>query len=77
MEIKIMIPTVQDAALFVTKMEHVSGDADLKWGSRTVDAKSLVGVLQLGGGRQTVLELFGSQDFEEIKKQLDELVLGE
>ena len=75
MEIKIMIPTVQDAALFVTKMEHVSGDADLKWGSRTVDAKSLVGVLQLGVGRQTVLELFGSQDFEEIRALLKDCII--
>ena len=36
MEMKIRIATVQDAAMFVTKMENVAGDADLKLGSRTV-----------------------------------------
>lgn len=44
MEMKIRLATVQDAAMFVTKMENIAGDADLKLGSRTVDAKSLIGV---------------------------------
>ncbi len=64
MEMKIRIATVQDAAMFVTKMENVAGDADLKLGSRTVDAKSLIGVLQLGVGQETVLDIHSDQEGE-------------
>ena len=70
MEMKIRIATVQDAAMFVTKMENVAGDADLKLGSRTVDAKSLIGVLQLGVGQETVLDFHSDQEGERMKDVL-------
>ncbi len=75
MEVKIMIPTVQDAAMFVTKMENVPYNADLKRGSQAVDAKSLMGVLQLGVGRETVLEVYGEQSREEITNLLKDYIV--
>lgn len=75
MELKIMLSTMKDAAMFVTKMEHVVGDADLKRDTRIVDAKSLIGVLQLGVGRETVLEIHEDQDFEEVATLLKDYIV--
>ena len=75
MELKIMLSTMKDAAMFVTKMEHVAGDADLKRDTRIVDAKSLIGVLQLGVGRETVLEIHEDQSFEEIAALLKDYIV--
>ena len=75
MELKIMLSTMKDAAMFVTKMEHVVGDADLKRDTCIVDAKSLIGVLQLGVGRETVLEIHEDQDFEEVATLLKDYIV--
>ena len=77
MEMKIRISTVQDAAIFVTKMENVVGDADLKLGSRTVDAKSLIGVLQLGVGQETVLDIHSDQEGERMQEVLKNYIVQE
>lgn len=75
MEVKILIPTVQDAAMFVAKMERVAGEADLKRGKWMVDAKSLMGVLQLGVGTQTTLEVHGELDENQFRNLMKDYVI--
>jgi len=76
MEFKIMLETVQDAAMFVTKMERISGDADLVLGSKAVDAKSLIGVLQLGVGKETVLVLHQEQEESAVRRLLKDYMVN-
>ena len=75
MELKIMLSTMKDAAMFVTKMEHIAGDADLKYGNQIVDAKSLIGVLQLGVGRETILELHSEQEPDKVKELMKDYLV--
>ena len=75
MELKIKLETMKDAAMFVTKMENVVGDADLKRDSKAVDAKSLIGVLQLGVGRESVLVFHEEQDSETIHALLKDYII--
>ena len=75
MELKIKLETMKDAAMFVTKMENVAGDAVLKRGNQIVDAKSLIGVLQLGVGRESVLTLHGEQDQDALRDLLKDYIV--
>lgn len=57
MKIKIKLNTVKDAGLFVAKCSEYPVDVDFICGRYVIDAKSLMGVLGIGLGRECEVEI--------------------
>ena len=50
---------------------------DLRFGTQMVDAKSLIGVLQLGVGKEALLTLYLDQNPDAVKSLLKDYILDE
>lgn len=69
-KIKIKLNTVNDAGLFVAKCGEYPVEVDFVCGRYTVDAKSLMGVLGVGLGRECEVEIHSC--YEEYLKRFEE-----
>lgn len=59
---EVLLKTQNDIINFVNKMDQYSFQADLQCGSRTVDAKSLLGVLGFGMGKVLTLQVYSDEN---------------
>ena len=55
---------------FVSIMNRFDFDADVKWGSRMVDAKSIVGVLSLAKSKTVELILHTEDGCEKLMEEI-------
>lgn len=68
--ILIRLEQPDQAVEFVKAINRCDYDADLKYGSRIVDAKSLLGVLSLAVSRTVELILHTDEECQGLKKEL-------
>lgn len=68
--ILIKLEQPDQAVEFVETVSRCAYDADLKYGSRIVDAKSLLGVLSLAVSRTVELILHTDEECQGLKKEL-------
>lgn len=68
--ILIKLEQPDQAVEFVKTINRCACDADLKCGSRIVDAKSLLGVLSFAVSRTVELILHTEEDCQGLKKEL-------
>ncbi len=59
MKMMIRLDTIEKVKNFVNTVFHYSGDADLRSGRYTVDAKSIMGIFSLDLDKPVELELYG------------------
>jgi phosphotransferase system HPr-like phosphotransfer protein len=71
MKLTISLDTIDKVKNFVNTIFHYAGDADLRSGRYTVDAKSILGIFSLDLSHPLELELHGSPDpalLEELQR---------
>lgn len=73
MEFRIRLNTVEDAVRFVNTLEHHDSHADAMVESFVVSARSLLGILGYGVGREITV-LFHEEPNEELGYLLSEYV---
>lgn len=61
-KMEIMFQSKNDIVEFVNEITECNCQADLAYGSYTIDAKSLLGVLSLGYGKLMELNLYCDED---------------
>lgn len=66
------IPTVEESSVFSNKMQRMPFDVDLRNGRTVIDAKSILGVIYFGVGRNAFLE--AHTDRKTDREMLEEAV---
>lgn len=66
------IPSIEEASVFSTKIQKMPFDVDLRSGRTVIDAKSILGVIYFGVGRNAFLE--AHTDRREDREMLEKAV---
>lgn len=72
-KIVVMFQTLEDILEFVRKVEKYPYSMDMKRGKYVVDAKSLLGLMNLGFDREIELAVY-EEECEDLRKDIQEFI---
>lgn len=73
-KMEVFLKSREDAIAFVSLLSNLPCEADLSYGSYTVDAKSILGVIGVGIGKKSTLTLYSDEN-QGIEEELNQYKL--
>ena len=73
MEFRIALNSIEDAVKLVNKLELYGCTADALIGDRVIDARSLMGIIEFGLGREIAIRIYPEIN-EELHAELYEML---